>query len=710
MTRPTIPYPPRPERDLRTQLTDLFIRRGIDGLEEGDRRREEAIRSGGWKEHAEHVAESIRRAFGHMPFADSGGPLETKQVSSFDTKHCRIENVLFDSYPGWQVNASVFVPKGDGPFPAVVLPVGHSGKQFENYQIPAQAFASAGVLAVLFDPPGQASEKQRGNDHFRDGVRSFLFGLTSNRFFVLDALRCIDYLETRSDADLRHGVAMSGVSGGGGTTLYAAMFDPRIVCFGPSCCLNRMADHPVGNAYSACPEEYWHGRLADGIDSVDVALASIPKPMLYMAGRDDEVFQVEATRSLVDSVAACYRASGSVDRFDYFEDESGHAYTLEQTSRFIGWMNRWMLGSRGASVPAFDRADFEMLDYEMLKCRPSQETTMFTIHRSLAEALETARKHRADPESVTTAAIEGIGRPGPVSSWRESGPFRLWSQGASEALIEVEGLEVPMSVFRPWPPYRASMSIVYIDPAGRRHALESQGPAAPLTNMVDRNEQTLRPEVYVPDLPGWGENAATLTPYEATGWGSMDRLHAYLSYGNGDGVLALLARIVAATADEVSRRTSLPADRTILIGSGLGGTVALLAAAVCATRVRVAAVSSLGSFRMLTDEEFYSWPSISFLPDALNAFDLPELASSLRAQGRRVLIADPRDGAGHPLSQERAVGLFGETDTYAYPPAEDETEAVRGAEAAPPTATCRTPSVGSLLAEFTDEVARGELP
>ena len=111
--------------------------------------------------------------------------------------------MLFDSFPGWQVNATVYVPSDfDPPFSAVVIPVGHSGKQFESYQLPAQLFARCGYLAVLFDPPGQSSEKQPGNDHFVDGVRCYLVGQTSSRYFVADALRCIDYLETRGDVDL----------------------------------------------------------------------------------------------------------------------------------------------------------------------------------------------------------------------------------------------------------------------------------------------------------------------------------------------------------------------------------------------------------------------------------------------------------------------------------------------------------------------------
>jgi cephalosporin-C deacetylase-like acetyl esterase len=105
-------------------------------------------------------------------------------VSRYERAGYRLENVLFESFPGWEVNATVYVPLDYAPpFPAVIIPVGHSGKQFASYQLPAQYFARAGYLAVTFDPPGQAGEKQTGNDHFVDGVRCYLVGQTSSRYF-----------------------------------------------------------------------------------------------------------------------------------------------------------------------------------------------------------------------------------------------------------------------------------------------------------------------------------------------------------------------------------------------------------------------------------------------------------------------------------------------------------------------------------------------
>ncbi len=661
------PRPPRPTNDLRTQLTDRIVATALTGLEAGERRRAEAKAEGDWESFRESIRRHVFDAFGPLPFGPNGGPLKDRTVTRFETRHCIIENVLFESYPGWEINASLFIPRGEGPFPAVVLPVGHSGKQFESYQIPAQAFASLGYIAVLFDPPGQSSEKQRGNDHFRDGVRSSLFGLTSNRFFVLDALRCIDYLETRNEADVSRGVGMSGVSGGGITTLFAALFDSRIACFGPSCCLNRLADHPVGDLYSGCPESFWLGRLRDGIDNVDIALASIPTPMLYMAGKHDEVFLIDATRRLVESLRQGYRDAGSADRFDYFEDESGHAYTLEQTARFVAWMNRWlnrrMLGSEPAATPAPNRGDFEMLDYEMLRCRPSEETTMYSIHRDLAASVETERLRRRTPESAPEEVLGEVravvGEAPAVDEWRESGVSRLWSQGFSEALARVEGFDIPLSVFRPWPPKRPCASVLYIDEAGRGPAIESFGPAAQVTRMFERDPDVPLPALYAADLPGWGESRPLTAPYQTTPWGSMDRIHAYLSFGNGDGVLGIVSRCVAALAAEIARRSSSNVEGLVLVGRGLGAVGAILAAAISDIRFSLVAIAPFVSFRSLLDEEHYSRPAISFLPGALPAFDLPETLRALDASGRKVLVINPEDARGRPVDEANATELYG---------------------------------------------------
>ena len=664
-----VPAPLPAAGDLRTDLTRHLVTRAVERLERRDRERERLLAAGRWRELGEAVRDHVRAAFGPMPFGDSGAAVDARLVSRHETRHCGIENVLFESFPGWEVNASVFVPHGPGPFPAVVLPVGHSGKQHAAYQIPAQAFASLGFLAVLFDPPGQDSEKQPGNDHFADGVRTYLTGHSSNRYFVLDALRCIDYLATRADVDLSRGVAMSGVSGGGHTTLFATLFDDRITCQGPSCCLNRMADHPIGDLYAPCPEGLWWNRIGAGIDEVDVLLAGMPTPTLLMAGRRDEVFHIEWSRSLAALCADAFAAAGHGEHFDFFEDDAGHDYTLAQVRRFTAWMNRWLLDESERPVPALDPADFPMLPYGHLRCHPAAVENMYTLNAALARRQVARLPERLDAAALAAAVRAVTGTPGGPARWSVGDPFQLWSQDYHEALaVTADGLSMPASVLRPRPPARAGALVVYVDDRGRHAALERNGLAARLSAMFERAPGAVLPELVVADLPGWGESRPALAPFAAAGWGGMDRILSYLACAIGDGVLAVqtraLVELVRAVAQE---RAGTP---LALVGRGLGGASVLLAAALLrdaaatepeAGRVSlVAALDFPARFRDLATEPEYRWPAAAFLPNVLRHLDLALVARSLAVD--HLLLGNPLDTMRRPLSAAAATETFGDLD------------------------------------------------
>ena len=666
MIAPGVPAPLPAAGDLRTELTRHLVARAVNRLHGRDRERERLLAAGRWRELGEAVRAHVRAAFGPMPFGDAGAAMDARPVSRHETRHCGIVNVLFESFPGWEVNASVFVPHGPGPFPAVVLPVGHSGKQHAEYQIPAQAFASLGFLAVLFDPPGQDSEKQPGNDHFADGVRTYLTGHSSNRYFVLDALRCIDYLATRSDVDLSRGVGMSGVSGGGHTTLFATLFDDRIACQGPSCCLNRMADHPVGDLYAPCPEGLWWNRIGAGVDEVDVLLAGMPTPTLLMAGRHDEVFHIEWSRSLADLCAGAFDAADRGERFAFFEDDAGHDYTLAQVRRFTAWMNRWLLGEPERPVPALDPADFPMLPYGHLRCNPAPVENMYTLNAALAHRQAARLPERLDAAALAEAVRAVTGTPGGPARWAEGAPFQLWSQDYREALaVTADGLSMPASVLRPRPTARTGPLVVFVDDRGRHAALERNGLAARLSAMFDRTPGAVLPELVVADLPGWGESQPALAPFAAAGWGGMDRILSYLACAIGDGLLAVQTRALVELVRAVAReRAGAP---LALIGRGLGGPAALLAAALLRDPAAAEPAAPLGlvaaldfptRFLDLATEPEYRWPAAAFLPNALRHLDLPLVARSLAVDC--LLLANPLDAMRRPLPAPGATDLFGD--------------------------------------------------
>jgi hypothetical protein len=117
-----------------------------------------------WETEKERIKSVIRNSFPKILFDKR--ELNAVLVSAFEFDNFRIENVLFNSLLGWQVNASVYIPKGKGPFPAVICPTGHSSKFMDNYYIPAQMFATNGYIAVSFCPPGCSGELAYRNDSF----------------------------------------------------------------------------------------------------------------------------------------------------------------------------------------------------------------------------------------------------------------------------------------------------------------------------------------------------------------------------------------------------------------------------------------------------------------------------------------------------------------------------------------------------------------
>ncbi|MBZ0297007.1 MAG: alpha/beta hydrolase family protein [Anaerolineae bacterium] len=643
MTTLTTQHPITPSIDLRDMLRQHLIQRSADCMEEAAQRRQNALSSGDINTYQAAVRTAVRGFYGDMPVGPNAPPVQAHTVSTFDKDGYRLENVLFDSFPGWQVNATVYVPLNfEPPYPAVVIPVGHAGKQYESYQLPAQFFARSGYMAVLFDPPGQASEKQLGNDHFRDGVRCYLVGETSSRYFVGDALRCIDYLASRPDVDMSHGVAMTGVSGGGTTTTFSALLDDRITVSGPSCCLSPRVALDIVQCYAGCPETNMWRRYAEGIDEIDLLCAAAPIPTLLMAGRTDEVFHIEDTTQLAEQVAAFYAAADAPDHFHFFVDESGHAYTLAQARQFTAFMNHWLLGTPQRSICDLPDSAFTLDPYEEMRCYPDEAVNMFSLTRQRGHEL--AQTRDSSPEAILAAARRSSGAtnfpPAPEAATGE--PFQVWTHDWEQVLLKPEpGIELPATFLAT---ENAAATILHFDDAGRHRLLERQGPLLTAANFLQRDSDG-RANILSVDLRGWGDSAPSLYPYELAGWGGIDRVTAYMSAALGDAVLS--QRIRDGLSALAYLRTRVDPQSIIVTGSGLGGVVALHVAAFVDDLQAVMTWDGLVSFQALLDTPAYHWPADAFLPLALLNYDLPALAATLPCP---VFIANPLDGEANPLT------------------------------------------------------------
>jgi len=651
-TRQVPQHPLRPETDLRDMLRRHLITRSLAVLNLADQRREQALETGQIQAYQQHIIETVQKMHGDMPVGKKGAPVQVTRVSSFEKEDYYIENILFDSFPRWQVNATVYVPKNyPPPYYAVVVPVGHSGKQFENYQFPCQYFAKAGYLAITFDPPGQASEKQPGNDHFTDGVRGYLTGETSSKYFIADAIRCVDYLETRPDVDLSRGVAMTGVSGGGTTTVFAGILDDRFALLGPSCCLAPAADHSVRQCYAGCPEAKIWRRFAEGIDDVDL-LCAANKPTLLMAGALDEVYRVEDTRKLADLVARFFQSAGKADQFEFFIDAGGHAYSLIQARKFTQFMDKWLAQRGERPLPEPDAAQFTLNPYAELRCYPRTDVNMFTLTRDNAELLR--QKWDLRPEAIHAAArqLAQVRGEAPVPPVKTGAPFLVWTHFWQEVLLQPEpGIELPGTFFYA-PPEKNLGTILHFDDQGRHRMLEKQNHLMRPLNFLDRSAPKI--SLFSVDLRGWGDSEMSVYPYEVASWGSRDRFTAYTSFALGDPILSMRIRDGLSALAWLRTQPDCAAKPILLTGAGQGGLVALHLAAIDQNVAGVLIWDALISYRDLLETPHFSWPAEVILPEILKFYDLPELAASLPVN---VFILNPLGGNGEKQSDQKLKQL-----------------------------------------------------
>ena len=645
--------PPAPGSDLRSMLRRRIVATALGQLAGAAEARSHLGTAAQWHAYASNVRRRFARAVDH-PDLRRRTAWRERQRGGRTCDGFSIENLLVESLPGAWMNVTVWKPdpgRWAPPWPAVVTPVGHNGKYNSSEQYPPQVFAANGYLSVSFDPPG-FGEKAWGNNHFDDGVRGYVVGQNPLAFFLADALRAVDYVLARMDVDQRPGVAMTGVSGGGFSTVGCALLDARLSVIGPSCFGLPDEVHPIRNGYAGCPEVLWWRRYADGLALEDLMIGARFTPLLMMAGRHDSVLTAKHLGQLAAPVRAAYAATGQSARFRVLVDDCGHEYTVAQARAFVGWMRRWQ-GSRLSPKAVVLPQRLQLLDEADLQCAPPRGRCMATA------AAQAARARRR--VTNVAAARAGISRLIPdLSAHRRRGlqahaapgaRMQLWTHTFQElSLRDGNGWELPATMLRP--PADEAGALVFFDDRGRWTALHQWGWLNRAAGMFSRNG---RPRsVLTADLPGWGDTRPLPSPYDVVGWGGVDRWTGYLSAATGESVMAMRVRDAVRVVDYVRREWKIPTARITVGGFGLGATVAGLAACLHGRLGGVLLLEPLATFADLATTPKPVWPHDAYFPGILSAADLPE---ALALQPAPVLVVGARDGRGRILGA-RARALF----------------------------------------------------
>ena len=282
-------------------------------------------------------------------------PLNAKTVGTLKRDGYTIEKVIYESRPEHHVTANLYLPEGKGPFPGVLMPLGHSqnGKAADYMQRGAILLAKNGIASLVYDPIGQGERSQLldkiGNpaikgstsEHTMCGVGAILVGRGTATYRIWDGMRSLDYLASRPEIDAKK-LGCTGCSGGGTLTAYLMALDDRILAAAPSCYLTNL-ERLFATIGPQDAEQNITGQVALGIDHADYVFLRAPRPTLILASTRD-FFDIQGTWSTFRESKRIYTILGFPERVDLIEADAGHGYPKSHREAMARFMSRWLKG------------------------------------------------------------------------------------------------------------------------------------------------------------------------------------------------------------------------------------------------------------------------------------------------------------------------------------------------------------------------------
>jgi len=292
-----------------------------------------------WSASADRRREMWREMLGLLPLPPRT-PLEATVTGTLDRGDYVVEKVHFQSVPGAYVIGNLYRPaKVTGRLPAVLYLCGHTlGKVNAPYQANPRWFGQHGYVALVLDPI-QLGESQ-GFHHGTSRGQRWDWpsrGYTPAGTEVWNAMRALDYLETRSDVDASR-LGVTGLSGGGVISWCLGAADERVKVVVPVC-QSGSIEHVVFDRATDghCDCAFWINYYRWCWPDIGSLIA--PRAFLMAAGSEDILWRPYGYRDVAHRIRHQYAALRAADQFDLVEDLSPHGYTPKLRRAIFTWFN-----------------------------------------------------------------------------------------------------------------------------------------------------------------------------------------------------------------------------------------------------------------------------------------------------------------------------------------------------------------------------------
>lgn len=269
-------------------------------------------------------------------------PLEYQETGSRQLKGYTIKKILFQTRPSVYATANLYIPDGNGPFPGVVVMMGHSrtGKLVDTYQSIGHTLALNGYVSINIDPWGAGERaSEHGNFEYHGanlGASLMNVGETLMGMQITDNTRAVDLLISLPFVDPER-IGATGASGGGNQTMWLAAIDDRVKAAVPVVSVGTFQSY-VMNSNCICET------LIDGLtftEESSVLGLIAPRALKICNGQKDTnraFYPREMLRSF-EGTRTIYKQYNAGEMLSYQIFDTPHGYFPEIREAMLGWFD-----------------------------------------------------------------------------------------------------------------------------------------------------------------------------------------------------------------------------------------------------------------------------------------------------------------------------------------------------------------------------------
>jgi len=303
-----------------------------------------------------------------------GLPLDYHETKTHKLSGYTVKNIYFQTRPNIYATANLYIPDGEGPFPGVVVMMGHSrtAKLVEVYQSLGHTLALNGYVAVAIDPWGSGERATiHGTFEYHGanrGASLMNVGETLMGMQITDNMRAVDLLCSLPFVDSGN-IGATGASGGGNQTMWLAAMDERIKAAVPVVSVGTFQSY-VMNSNCICEI------LIDGLtftEESSVLGLIAPRALKICNGLQESnpsFFPQEMLRSF-QGAKTIYGYYAAESKLSYQLFDTPHGYYPEMREAMLGWFDLH-LKNQGTGIPKKEQP-FTLLPESDLMVFPSGE-------------------------------------------------------------------------------------------------------------------------------------------------------------------------------------------------------------------------------------------------------------------------------------------------------------------------------------------------